>query len=190
MRRVDDDVGHLAIERIAHRVELAQPLARIGHLQQRTGGVAAEAAREIVDLGVQVDDGGAGLHLGPVGRPQHAAATGGDDPLLGIGERLADHALLDFAKCRLAFAIEELTDRAAEIDLDLVVGVQKRQLAHARQLSPDRGFSTTGHAYKDDQGQVLGRAPAEMVNGTVVFRPSGDVKLIVPVPDVAVAPNL
>ena len=121
---------------------------------------------------------------------QRVIATGGDDPLLGIGERLADHALLDFAKCRLAFAIEELTDRAAEIDLDLVVGVQKRQLAHARQLSPDRGFSTTGHAYKDDQGQVLGRAPAEMVNGTVVFRPSGDVKLIVPVPDVAVAPNL
>jgi hypothetical protein len=35
-----------------------------------------------------------------------------------------------------------------------MIGVQKWQLAHTRQLSPDRGFSTTGHA---DQGDCLNR---------------------------------
>ena len=66
-------------------------------------------------------------------------------------DQLGNDLLLDVPKGRLAFAIEEVADRAAEIALDLVIDIHKRQLAHARQLSPDRGFSTTGHADEGDQ---------------------------------------
>ena len=154
MRGIDGQVRGLAIERIPDGVQIPQTLTRIRDLQQRTLGVTTQAAREVIRLGTQVDDGRGTSQGGSIVAPQHCSPAGCDDRRSRPKQQLAEHLLLDVPKGDFTFTIEELADGASNPVLDLVIDVQKRQLAHARELPPDRGFSTTGHTDKADQGPL------------------------------------
>ena len=75
---------------------------------------------------MQIDHLAALVQMLAVVGPQHRAAAGGDDAV-GPGREFVNNLGLDLAKTRLALALEEFTDRAAQPLLNHMVGIDGRQ---------------------------------------------------------------
>ena len=151
----------------------------------------AQAAEQLFGRRAQVDDGRRRAQRLPVGVTQNGATAGGQNHVR-TREQFAENGLLDIAKPRFAFALEELADRAADLFFEFGVGVGEAKVQATGEVSADGGFATAGHADKADQGHnttVPGAGSVEMNWLTVVLRPLGDVKVTWIVPDVVGALN-
>ncbi len=156
--RVDHIVSGLAIEGIARVVQLAQPAQRIGHLQQRTLDVVAQAPEQVLGRGSQVDHVEMAAQLLAVGLAQHRAAPGGQHAVRA-GRQLGDHLLLEVAEGGFTFALEVIADRAADALLDLVVGVDEGKIEPKPQPPAHRGLSGAGQSDECD-GHAVAATPA------------------------------
>jgi hypothetical protein len=137
------------VQRVAFAEQLAQFDLRVDALQQRALRIVAQAPRQFVGRGAQIEHGAATVQRISVGRAQHRAATGGQHDAVTPGQRV-DDTLLDVAEGRLAVLLEVVPDAAADLALDLGVAVDEISPELPCQVPPDRGLATAGHA---DEGE-------------------------------------
>lgn len=114
----------------------------------------AQAAKQLIRHGIQVNHVGALAQVLPVVWPQHHATAGGQHAG-GCLRQLVDDGFFDVTKAVFAFAPEVFTDRAAQALLDDVVGVEERQLKPPGKLAADRGFARAGQADEGDNRQGI-----------------------------------
>nr|GEU28520.1 hypothetical protein [Tanacetum cinerariifolium] len=134
--RIDHDVGNVQVQRIAHRHQLFELLARIGRLQQRAVLVVRGALQDAVDRRAQVDHGAARLEQRAAVGVEHGAAAGGQHQVL-LARQLADHLGLAAAEAGLPLDLEDPRNGRARARLDLVVGVDEAQPQFAGQDAAD-----------------------------------------------------
>lgn len=142
---LNNEMRRFPVERIAQGMQFAQAAQRISHLQQRPVHVMAQAPKQFVGRGIQVN------HLPPfpqvqaVGGPQHYAATGRQHAFL-IQRELVDDRLLDIAESIFPLPLEVRADGATDPLLNHMVGIKERQLQPPGELPPDGGFTGAGQA--------------------------------------------
>ena len=169
---------HATVQRVAFAEQVAQSRQRIIDLQQGSVRVVTQAPKEFFRRGAQVEDVRSRMQRFAIGRSQHGAAACGDDR---VGQRrdLFDHILLDVAEGIFTLPCEPLADGNAQALLDGRVAVNELQPEVPRELTPDSGLATAGHADKrKTQGQIEGRAALVItVMATVVPSPLGEVNV-------------
>lgn len=136
----NDHVRRLAVQRIARIVQFAQTRQRILDLKQGTLQVVPQAAVQIFGRRAEVDDMRTAAQGKAIGFTQHSAAAGGDNTVVAA-DQFGDHRLLDVAKYRLAFPLEEFADGAADAFFNDGIGVGKRQIQPLRQTATNAGFA-------------------------------------------------
>ncbi len=125
--RIDDEVRHLQVQRLALGQQLFQFLARVGRLQQRTVLVVAGAGQDAADARPQVDHGAPLLQQRTAVRIEDGAAAGGQHDAF-LAAQVTDHFRFTPAKAGLALDLEDQGNRGARARLDLVIRVDE---AHA-----------------------------------------------------------
>jgi len=124
-------------------------------LQQRPMGVVPQAPDQILGLRAKVDDGAATAKRLSVRLAQDCATTGGDDVPAEL-RYLVDNFMFDIAKRSLTLCLEIVANRAADVLLDDVIRVNKREAKLPSNVAPDGGLATAGHADEGDQCRVVG----------------------------------
>lgn len=147
--RVDDEVCRLPVQRITQRMQIAQPVQGIGHLQQRPVHVVPQTAKQLIWRGVEVNHLPPVVQLLAVGRPQYNPTPCGQDTVR-LERELANHRLFNITKAVFPLTLKILADRAAKLLPYHMVRIKERQLKPPRKLPPDGGFSGTGQAYEAD----------------------------------------
>ena len=79
-------------------------------------------------------------------RSQYRATACGKHPARLAGQFVNDR-FLDIAKAGLPFPLEIITNGAAKLLFNDMVGVEKRELQPPGELTPDSGFTGAGEAY-------------------------------------------
>ena len=77
-----------------------------------------------------------------------------------VARQVVDDSLFDVTKALLTFPFEVLPDRAAELLLDHVIGIDERLTQAAGQLPSDSGLARTGQADKGNHSRRFGPAGA------------------------------
>lgn len=116
----------LAVQGIAHRIEIPQPLKRICNLQQRTVAVIPQAAKYLFWCRAKVHNGPALVEMLPVLGTQHGPATSRHNAGRASREFIKDRGL-NVPKTVLPFPLKELADRTAQSLFNHVVRVKKGQ---------------------------------------------------------------
>ncbi len=143
---VDDDVG-FGIDRIALLHQAAQRLLAITAVEQRAVVAGGDTANQSRQGAAQPDGNCFGSGRFARLRVHEGAATECQDHRIA-GQQAADHPALTVAERRLAITCEQFGDGAARGQLDLLVGVAKRQAQARGQAAPDRRLAG---AHKADQ---------------------------------------
>ena len=138
-------MGGFPVQRVALRVKVSQSAQRVSHLQQRTTGVVAQAAKQFFGRRPQVHDMPPLMQMQPVDGAQDSAAPRRENATCLQGQFINDR-FLDIAEAGLPFPLEIVTNRATNALLDDVVGVKKRKLQPPGKLPPDSGFTGAGEA--------------------------------------------
>ncbi len=161
---VDDQVGDLAVERVAHALQLLELRERIVGGEQRPRLVVPGALVEVARLRPQIDHEAARREQRAVLGLQHDPAAGPEHDVLQGGEAV-DHLRLARAEARLAFDLEDDLHANAGAPLDLVVGVVEGLPEPARELARDRRLAG---AHEPDQEDV-----AAVLHGVILSGPPG-----------------
>src|SRR5690606_33798271 len=148
---LDDEIGDLAVERLAHGHELREHLLARPVLEQGTLASAIGALELLPDAGVQVDDEAARAEAAAAVGVEDGAAAGREDDALPLGE-LVDHCRLAAAEAGLALFLEDERDVDARAPLDLLVAVDEVEVEQLRELPPHRGLARAHRSYEE---QVL-----------------------------------
>ena len=138
-----------AVERISLPEEIPKPTHGICHLQQWTLSIVLQPALQFFGRGAQVEHVRLGMQRVSVGWPQDGAPTRGQHDAL-LGAQLFYRLLLDVAEGCLTVRVEVLADWHGNPALDLVITVDKPQSQLPRQVAPNCGFATAGHADQAD----------------------------------------
>jgi len=147
-------VGRFAVQRVALGEQFAQTGHGVGHLQQGSLVVMAQAAHQVFGLGLQVHHRSGGAQGVAVGGAQDRPPAGCEHARC-LGAELGDHLLLDIAKAQFAFPLKKLPYRAAQPQLDGLVRIQEGQLQAPGHMSANGGFAGTWEADEDDQNRAL-----------------------------------
>ena len=133
-------MGDFAVQRIAPGMQVAQARQRVGHLQQRTMTVVAQAAKQRLRTGLEIDDKAALVEMLPVELTQDGSAARGKHPGTALGQFIND-SLLGIAKRRFALVLKVVPYGAAQPPLDHRIGVGERKPQTPGELPPDGGFA-------------------------------------------------
>ena len=157
-RRAPDfnhEMRGFAVQRIALGIQVAQPLQRVCHLQQRARGVVAQAPVNVVGLGVQVHHLPAPVQALAVGGPQNGTTPGGQHRRRSASGQFIEGGLFEIAKARFAFAVKKSADRATDPLFNHMVRVQKRHPQPAGKLPAQGGFAGAREAYEGNHNYSI-----------------------------------
>src|SRR6185295_12639452 len=146
---IDDQVGNLAVKRIALGVERIQLFPGVRRCKQRAIAIMPYALPEVLHTRVQVNDSAAGRDNAAILLRKHRSPAGGK---YGVCQRAELGNYLRFARpeSSLAFDIENHGDAYAAAALDLLVGVVKTSLQAPREQPAHGGLARAHHADKDE----------------------------------------
>ncbi len=105
----DHEVGRLAVQRVTHSVQVAQTGQWVRDLQQRAVHIMAQAAKQFVGIGLEVDHLAPLAQVLPVVGTQDSAASRGQHALRAL-RQLVQHLFLYIAKLFFAFAFKVLAN--------------------------------------------------------------------------------
>ena len=136
----DDDVRHIAVKRVASKVQLLQAPFWIRHLQQRSAAVMTGSLPQNLGRNVQIDNHTPLCEQGTVLGKNNGTTPGGNHKIGLEGERVQG---LGFTTAKTVFALdfENYWNLDAGACLDFVVTVDKTPAEALCELSADCGFS-------------------------------------------------
>jgi len=144
------EVRDLAIQRLAQREQLRDPLARILRLQQRSRAVAAQPLPQVGERRLQEDHQPALGEQVAVLRAHHRAASGGEHDR-GQPGQFVEQRRLTATKTLFALEFEHGRDRHAAALLEHLVGVDETAVQACRESPADGGLARAHHAHQDNR---------------------------------------
>src|SRR3569833_880244 len=148
---VDDEIGDLAIERVAHQQENHETRTEKDRQQKEAISVLGGAGEELVDGRVEIDHETTRVQVRALLRVQHHASAGGKHDVFTL-RQVVDDLFFALAKTRLALDGEDLRNVRAGARLDFMIAVDELAAERFRELPTDGRLARAHLADEDEVG--------------------------------------